>query len=94
MLTHNHELHRLLDSVADTREIVVRRTDADDALLAAWEAARDDALEAWAAWVGGPGEERAEAWTTYVAARDREDAALEALIASPPPPVVAYGNGP
>ncbi len=83
MLTQNHELHRLLDSVADTREIVVRRTDADDALLAAWEDARDDAIEAWTAWVAA-GAGRADAWAVYVAARDREDAALEALIASPP----------
>jgi hypothetical protein len=89
VLTHNHELHRLLDSVADTREIVVRRADADDALLAAWEAARDDAIEAWTAWVARAGPDRPAAWTTYVAARDREDAALEALIASAPLDVVA-----
>lgn len=81
MLTQDHELHRLLDSVADTREIVVRRGDADDALLAAWEDARDDAVEAWANWGCRPSRDR---WTVYDAARDREGAALAALAASPP----------
>lgn len=81
MLTQDHELHRLLDSVADTREIVVRRGDADDALLAAWEDARDDAIDAWVNWGCRPSRDR---WAVYDAARDREGAALAALAASPP----------
>ncbi len=82
MLTQDHELHRLLDSVADTREIVVRRADADDALLAAWEDARDDANETWFRWAARPTGDR---WVVYLAARDREGAALAALAASAPP---------
>ena len=81
MLTQDHELHRLLDSVADTREIVVRRADADDALVAAWEDARDEANEAWSRWAAEPSGDR---WAVYDAARDREGAALAALAASPP----------
>lgn len=85
MLTQDHELHRLLDSVADTREIVVRRADADDVLLGAWEDARDDAIEAWVNWGCRPNRDR---WAAYDAARDREGAALAALAASPPVAVV------
>lgn len=81
MLTQDHELHRLLDSVADTREIVVRRADADDALLAAWEDARDDANETWSRWAQQPSADR---WVVYNAAREREGAAFAALAASPP----------
>lgn len=71
-----HALHELLDSVDDTRDVIVRRADAEDVAQAVWEAARDDALEAWSAWGrrGGRG-----AWAVYVAARDREDAAVAAL---------------
>lgn len=71
-----HALHELLDSVPDTRDVIVRRADADDLAQAVWEAARDDAHEAWAAWSRRP--DRAT-WAAYVAARDREDAAVEAL---------------
>jgi len=81
VLTQDHELHRLLDSVADTREIVVRRADADDALLAAWEDARDDANDAWTRWASRP---TGDQWAVYDAARDREGAAMAALAASPP----------
>lgn len=70
------ELHELLDSVRDTRDVIVRRADAEDLAQAVWEAARDDAVEAWAAWSRSP---TPSAWTVYVAARDREDAAVEAL---------------
>ena len=71
-----HELHELLDSVRDTRDVIVRRADADDLAQAVWEAARDDALDAWSAWSRRPA---AAAWVVYVAARDREDAAVAAL---------------
>jgi hypothetical protein len=56
--------------------VIVRRADADDLAQAVWEAARDDALEAWSAWSRRPGR---DAWAVYVAARDREDAAVAAL---------------
>lgn len=82
MLTHDlHHLHVLLDSVPDTFEIVVRRSDADDVATAAWEAARDDACDAWSDWSSRPDSDR---WTVYVATRDREDAALAVLRASAP----------
>ena len=71
-----HELHELLDSVRDTRDVIVRRADAEDVAQAVWEAARDDAVEAWSAWSRRP---TSAAWTVYVAARDREDAAVAAL---------------
>lgn len=71
-----HELHELLDSVPDTRDVIVRRADAEDLAQAVWEAARDDALEAWAAWSRRGGR---DAWAVYLAARDREDAAFTAL---------------
>ncbi len=70
------ELHVLLDSVADTHEIVVRRADEDDVLRAAWLAARDDVRDAWTAWSRQPSDER---WAVYVAARDREDAAVAVI---------------
>jgi hypothetical protein len=71
-----HELHELLDSVRDTRDVVVRRADAEDVADAVWEAARDDALVAWSRWSRRPGR---DTWAVYVAARDREDAAVSAL---------------
>lgn len=71
-----HELHELLDSVQDTRDVIVRRADAEDLAQAVWEAARDDALEAWAAWSRRPS---GATWVVYLAARDREDAAVAAL---------------
>ncbi|WP_026912807.1 hypothetical protein [Patulibacter minatonensis] len=71
-----HELHELLDSVPDTRDVIVRRADAEDLAQAVWEAARDDALEAWAAWSRRPGR---DGWAVFVAASDREDAAFTAL---------------
>jgi hypothetical protein len=71
-----HDLHELLDSVRDTRDVVVRRADAEDVTQAVWEAARDDVLEAWTAWSRRFGR---DAWAVYVAACDREDAALAAL---------------
>jgi hypothetical protein len=71
-----HDLHELLDSVRDTRDVVVRRADAEDVDQAVWEAARDDALEAWSAWSRRPDR---DGWAVYIAARDREDAAVGAL---------------
>jgi DNA-directed RNA polymerase specialized sigma24 family protein len=71
-----HTLHELLDSVEDTRDIVVRRYDADDLAQAVWKAARDDAHEAWTAWARRPS---TETWAVYLAAQDREDAAFAAF---------------
>jgi hypothetical protein len=68
-----HTLHELLDSVEDTRDIVVRRYDADDLAQAVWKSARDDAHEAWTTWARRPGR---ESWAVYLAAQDREDAAF------------------
>lgn len=75
-----HTLHELLDSVEDTRDIVVRRYDADDLVQAVWKAARDDAHEAWTAWARRPGP---ETWAVYLAAQDREDAAFAAFEPTP-----------
>ena len=75
-----HTLHELLDSVEDTRDIVVRRYDADDLAQAVWKAARDDAHEAWTAWSRRPGR---ESWAVYLAAQDREDAAFAAFDPAP-----------
>lgn len=71
-----HDLHELLDSVQDTRDVIVRRADAEDVAQAVWEAARDDALDAWTSWARRPG---ALTWAAYLAARDREDASVAAL---------------
>jgi hypothetical protein len=69
------ELKTLLDQVADTREIVLRRprtwSDYD-----AWTDARDEALQAYAAWLTAPA---AESYAVYRAAQDRADAAQDTL---------------
>jgi hypothetical protein len=75
-LPQTRELHALLDSIPDTRDVVVRRYDADDVAQAVWKAARDDAREAWRAWAPRPSR---DAWVVFVAARDREDAAFAAF---------------
>jgi hypothetical protein len=75
-----HTLHELLDSVEDTRDIVVRRYDADDLAQAVWQAARDDVHEAWIAWSRRPGR---DSWAVYLAAQDREDAAFAAFDPAP-----------
>lgn len=78
-----HALHELLDSVDDTRDVIVRRADAEDVAQAVWEAARDDARDAWSAWGRRGGR---DAWAVFVAARDREDAAVAALGLAVPRP--------
>ncbi len=70
------DLHPLLDPLADTREVVVRRLDDGDGLLAVWRAAAEDARGAYARWCGTPGR---AARTAYQAAEDRADAALASL---------------
>jgi hypothetical protein len=70
-----HELKRLLDQVADTREIVLRRplTFIDFDL---WTDARDEAREAYRRWSAAPD---ADTYAVYRAAQDREDAAQDTL---------------
>ena len=74
----SQELKTLLDQVADTREIVLRRPRAwiDYDL---WTDARDEAREAYRAWRAAPA---AETYAVYRAAQDREDAAQDTLAAS------------
>jgi hypothetical protein len=80
-MTAQH-LHDLLEDLADTREIVLRRgapPAPGDAMLEAWRAAAEDARAAYAAWCGRPGRRGRAA---YAAAEDRADAALAALAAA------------
>jgi hypothetical protein len=69
------ELKRLLDEVADTRELVVRRH-TWSASYDAWSDAAAEAREAYGMWLSAP---TAEAYAVYRAAQDREDAAQDML---------------
>jgi len=74
-----NELRVLLDQVPDTRELVLRREATWAPVRDAWSDARDDAMAAYADW----GRLRTpQAYATYRAAQDREDAAQDALAAS------------
>jgi hypothetical protein len=72
----SHDLKRLLDDVADTREIVLRRARTWSADYDAWSDAHEEAEEALRLWrlLGG-----ADAYVAYRAAQDREDAAQDTL---------------
>ena len=70
-----HELRDLLDQVADTREMVLRRP-RSCAAYDAWSDARDETRTAYRRWVAVPA---AESYAAYRAAQDREDAALDLL---------------
>ena len=72
----SHELKDLLDQVADTREIVLRRPLTWSADYDAWNDARDEARVAYRRWRLAP---TADAYTAYRAAQDREDAAQDTL---------------
>jgi hypothetical protein len=72
------ELRRLLDQVADTRELIVRRH-TWSASYDAWCDAREEAREAYRTWRSAP---TAEAYAVYRAAQDREDAAQDMLAQS------------
>jgi acyl-CoA reductase-like NAD-dependent aldehyde dehydrogenase len=72
----SHELKTLLDQVADTREVVLRRPRARIADLDLWIEARDDAREAYRHWRAAPDADR---YAVYRAAQDREDAAQDTL---------------
>jgi hypothetical protein len=70
-----HELRDLLDQVADTREMVLRRP-RSCAAYDAWSDARDETQIAYHRWVAAPA---AESYAAYRAAQDREDAAQDSL---------------
>jgi hypothetical protein len=74
------ELKALLDQVADTREIVLRRAaalgPAFNAIYDAWSDAHEEAELAYRAWLRTGA---ADDYAVYRAAQDREDAAQDAL---------------
>jgi hypothetical protein len=74
------DLKDLLDQVADTRELVLRRSaghgPAWNALYDAWNDAHEEAEDALWEWRARGGGER---YSLYRAAADREDAAQDAL---------------
>jgi hypothetical protein len=75
-----HELKALLDQVADTRELVFRRSPAAgpawNALYDAWSDAHEEAEDAYWQWRQRGG---TAFYAAYRAAQDREDAAQDAL---------------
>ena len=77
-----HDLKTLLDQVADTRELVLRRSpplgEEWNAHYDAWSDAHEDAEDAYWAWRRDGGAAR---YVAYRAAQDREDAAQDALAA-------------
>jgi hypothetical protein len=75
-IVSSHELKTLLDQVADTREIVLRRALGWSADYDAWGEARDEALDAYERWLAT---RSAESYAVYRAAQDREDAAQDTL---------------
>jgi hypothetical protein len=72
--------HSLLSDLADSHVLVLHGPlDVDgDLLTAAWQAARDDAYDAYDAWLGAGGYDE---FIVYRAAADREEAAAAALAA-------------
>ena len=74
-----NELKDLLDQVADTRELVIRRAATWAPVSDAWKDARDDALSAYGIWRR---QRDGASYAAYRAAQDREDAAQDALSVS------------
>jgi hypothetical protein len=72
----SHELKTLLDQVADTREVVLRRPRAWIADYDLWTDARDEARDAYRRWRAAPDR---DTYAAYRAAQDREDAAQDTL---------------
>jgi hypothetical protein len=72
----SRDLKMLLDQVADTREVVLRRPRAWIADCDLWTDARDEAREAYSAWRAAPDR---DSYAVYRAAQDREDAAQDTL---------------
>jgi hypothetical protein len=66
----------MLDQIADTRELVLRRPRTWSASYDVWTDAREDARDAYCTWRTAP---TAEAYAVYRAAQDREDAAQDTL---------------
>jgi hypothetical protein len=75
----SHELKHLLDQVADTRELILRRPRSWSAHHDVWIDARDDARAAYSAWRTL---QTAESYAVYRAAQDRADAAQDTLASS------------
>jgi hypothetical protein len=77
------ELRALLDQVADTRELVLRRAaslgPAFNAVFDAWSDAHEEAQDAYRVWLAT---KSADDYAVYRAAQDREDAAQDALSAT------------
>jgi hypothetical protein len=71
-----HELKALLDQVSDTRELVLRREPAWNALHDVWSEAHADADDAYRRWART---HSAIDYAAYRAAQDREDAAQDAF---------------
>ena len=72
----SRELKTLLDQVADTREVVLRRPRAPVPDFDLWTEARDEARDAYRRWRAAPD---ADTYAVYRAAQDREDAAQDTL---------------
>lgn len=72
----SRELKTLLDQVADTREVVLRRPRTWIPDYDLWTDARDEAREAYRLWRAAPA---ADTYAVYRAAQDREDAAQDTL---------------
>jgi len=70
------DLKYLLDQVADTREVVLRRPRTWIADYDLWRDACDEAEEAYRCWRAAPA---ADTYAVYRAAQDREDAAQDTL---------------
>jgi hypothetical protein len=75
-----NDLKDLLDRIDDTRELVLRRSAGWGPVHEAWSDAREDAAEAYCEWRRV---RTRAAYAAYRAAQDREDAAQDALAASP-----------
>jgi len=77
------ELRALLDQVADTRELVLRRAaalgPAFNAVYDAWYDAHEEARDAYGIWIAT---RASDDYAVYRAAQDREDAAQDALSTS------------
>ena len=77
------ELRALLDQVADTRELILRRAatlgPAFNAVYDAWSDAHEEAEDAYRAWMYSGS---ADDYAVYRAAQDREDAAQDTLAAT------------
>jgi hypothetical protein len=75
-----HELKELLDQVADTRELVLRRAAHHgpiwNELYDAWSDAHEEAEEAYREWLV---RSDSSSYAAYRAAQDREDAAQDTL---------------